>query len=91
MEKLVTLPKTLAAIRENEFSGEISTEIYNSCLRGGTCLPLLRRIAFTAGGEASIRNIDQICREEYRELGFEGVFVGENAAGEITAFFDQPL
>lgn len=91
MEKIVALPKTLAAIKENEFSGEMASEIYEACRINGTCLPLLRRIAFTAGGEASIRDIDLVCREECRELGFDSVVIGENEAGEIVAFLDQPI
>lgn len=92
--ELVTLPKTFAAIH-SEFPGKgnagLRADLLDTGRRTGRVASLKSRVALTGCGEASLAEVDEICREEYQAKGYDRVFVGDGdpmlyAAGEVVAY-----
>ncbi len=90
------LPRTWAAI-VSEFPGKgnagLRAELRASAARGSV-LGLRKRIALTAGGVASLEAVQAVLAEEYRERGFDAVYVGVAdpsvyGHGKTAAYLDQ--
>jgi len=91
--KLVTLPKTFAAI-DAEFPGRnnagLRKELKASALLGG--LPP-NRFALTASGEAGMRKVERVLAEEWVAGGYSRYVVGPSDSyhgAPVVAFLDQP-